>query len=499
MESGPKQLHIFFFPHLAHGHMIPTIDMARLFARQHGVKATIICTPLNAPLFSKVIERDSQRGIEISIRIIKFPSIKAGLPEGCENLGSTTSPEMFNNFYKALGMLQQPLEQLLEECRPNCLVADVMFPWATEVAGKFGIPWLIFHGTSYFAFCVFHSLRCYEPLKTLSVFESFIVPGIPDQIKMTKSQQPSYFRGVDNELTKLTNLSVQSEQTSYGVLVNSFNELEPAYSEHYRKFIVKKAWSIGPVSLCNRDIEDKALRGNIASIDAYECLRWLELKNPNSVLYICFGSKFVFPASQLLEIAKGLEAAGKHFIWVMKEEENINNQEKQEWLLEGFEKRVEGKEQSYNEKLVTDVLKIEVSVGAQECSRSIDARKFILKKEDIERHVNQLMVGEEAEEMRSKAKALKQMARKAVEEGGSSNSDLNALLQELRSCKMKIGLTEIYMLPRMFIWVKLTCQPNALKPMIQLNFALKCDLTNLNSMMHCMRQEEIQTQKFKSS
>ncbi|TXG64245.1 hypothetical protein EZV62_011239 [Acer yangbiense] len=481
MGSGPKQLHIFFFPHLAHGHMIPTIDMARLFARQHGVKAIIICTPLNAPLFSKVIERDSQHGIEISIRIVKFPSIEAGLPEGCENLGSTTSPEMFNNFYKALGMLQQPLEQLLEECRPNCLVADVMFPWATEVASKFGIPRLIFHGTSYFAFCVFHSLRCYEPLNTLSEFESFIVPGIPDQIKMTKSQQPSYFRGVDNELTKLTNLSVQSEQTSYGVLVNSFNELEPAYSEHYRKFIVKKAWSIGPVSLCNRDIEDKALRGNIASIDAYECLRWLELKNPNSVLYICFGSKFVFPDSQLLEIAKGLEAAGKHFIWVMKEEENINNQEKQEWLLEGFEKRVEGKglikkgwapqalildhkaiggfmthcrwnsvlesvtngvpmitwplyaEQFYNEKLVTDVLKIGVSVGTQECSRSIDARKFILKKEDIERHVNRLMVGEEAEEMRSKAKALKEMARKAVEEGGSSNSDLNALLQELRS------------------------------------------------------------------
>ncbi|KAL5790585.1 hypothetical protein ACOSQ2_005473 [Xanthoceras sorbifolium] len=479
MESEPNQLHILFFPHLAHGHMIPTIDMARLFAR-HGVKATIICTPLNAPLFSKVIERDIQHGTEISIQIIKFPSVEAGLPEGCENLGSTTSPEMFNNFYKALGLLQQPLEQLLEECRPTCLVADVMFPWATEVASKLGIPRLIFHGISYFAFCVFHSLRCYEPLNTISDFESFIVPGIPDQIKMTKSQQPNYFRGVEDEQTKLTNLAVQSEKTSYGVLVNSFYELEPAYSEHYRKVIGRKAWSIGPVSLCNRDIEDKALRGNTASIDGDKCLRWLELKKPNSVLYICFGSKFCFPASQLLEIAKGVEAAGKHFIWVMKDEENVNNQDKQEWLLEGFEKRVEGQgliirgwapqvlildhkaiggfmthcgwnsilesvtngvpmitwplyaEQFYNEKLVTDVLKIGVSIGTQECSRSIDAKKFILKKDDIERSVNQLMVGEEAEEMRGKAKALKEIAGRAVKEGGSSYSDLNALLEELR-------------------------------------------------------------------
>jgi hypothetical protein len=42
------------------------------------------------------------------------------------------------------------------------------------------------------------------------------------------------------------------------------------------------------------------------------------------------------------------------------------------------------------------------------------------------------MVGEEAEEMRSRAKKLGETARKAVEEGGSSYSDFNALIEELR-------------------------------------------------------------------
>ncbi|KAJ4716274.1 Glycosyltransferase [Melia azedarach] len=473
MEPGADQLHILFFPHLAHGHMIPTIDMARQFARR-GVKATILSSPLNAPVFYKTIKGDRHLGLEISIHIIKFPSVEAGLPEGCENLASTTSPEMFNNFYKALSWLQHPLEQILEECRPNCLVADVMFPWATEVAGKFGIPRLIFHGTSHFSLCVFHSLRQYETHKNVvSDFESFTVPGLPHQIKMTKLQQPNYFRGVEDEQTKLTNLAIQSELKSYGVLVNSYYELEPAYSEHYRKVIGVKAWNVGPVSLCNVDIESKALRGNTASIDAHECLRWLDLKQPNSVLYVCFGSKFCFPDAQILEIVNALEAGGQQFIWVMKDEE------RQE-MLEGFERRMEGKgliikgwapqmlildheavggflthcgwnsilegvsngvpmitmplyaEQFYNEKLVTDVLKIGVSVGAQECTRSIDAKKFSLKKGDIENALNRLMVGEEAEEMRSRAQVLKEMARKAVEEGGSSDSDINALLQELR-------------------------------------------------------------------
>ncbi|KAJ6932250.1 mediator of RNA polymerase II transcription subunit 15a-like [Populus alba x Populus x berolinensis] len=39
----------------------------------------------------------------------------------------------------------------------------------------------------------------------------------------------------------------------------------------------------GPVSLCNRDIEDKAGRGKEASIAKHECSKWLDSKKPNSV------------------------------------------------------------------------------------------------------------------------------------------------------------------------------------------------------------------------
>ncbi|KAK9286352.1 hypothetical protein L1049_014746 [Liquidambar formosana] len=237
MDSKP--LHIFYFPFIAPGHMIPTIDMARLFAF-HGVKATIITTHLNAPLFSKTIEKDRQLGSEISIRTVKFPSAEAGLPEDCENLNSITSHEMSLIFYKALSLLQQPLEQLLEECRPDCLVADMMFPWATEVAGRFGIPRLVFHGTSFFALCVSDGLMCHQPYKNIaSDSEAFVVPGLPDQIKMTMLHLPNYVReGSKNELSNLMDQSLQAELTSYGIIMNSFYELEPAYTEHYRKVMM---------------------------------------------------------------------------------------------------------------------------------------------------------------------------------------------------------------------------------------------------------------------
>ncbi|KAF9675880.1 hypothetical protein SADUNF_Sadunf09G0079400 [Salix dunnii] len=365
---------------MAHGHMIPTVDMARLFARrgawnqfQVSTKATIVSTSLNAPIFSKTIERDRQLGLDISIHNIKFPSAEGGLPEGCENLSSLTSPDMFPTFLKAIGMLQQPLEKLLEECHPSCVVADMMFPWATEAANKLGIP------------------RRYEPHKGVdSDFEPFVVPGLPDQITLTRSQLPTFIReGTENELTKLMDEISQSIVKSYGVFTNSFVELEPAYSEHYRMEINRKTWHVGPLSLCNRDMKDKAERGNLSSSDEHECMRWLAKKNPNSVLYICFGSYFNHPAAQLLEIAMDLEASGHNFIWV-----------------------------------------IGIGVGAQEWSRC--EQKLIVSKEAIEKAITQLMAGEEAEETRNRAKVLKEMARRATDGGGSSYCDLTAFLEELR-------------------------------------------------------------------
>ncbi|KAL6270451.1 hypothetical protein ACE6H2_027362 [Prunus campanulata] len=178
---------------MAYGHMIPVSDMAKLFAAQ-GVKTTIITTPLNAPTFSKSTRsRKTNSGrIEIEIKTIKFPSQEAGLPEGCENLDSLPTPEFANNFSKALGLLQEPLERLLLEDQPSCLVADMFFPWATDAAAKFGIPRLVFHGISFFALAASDCVRRYQPFKNVSSdSEPFVIPNLPGEIKMTRAQHTS--------------------------------------------------------------------------------------------------------------------------------------------------------------------------------------------------------------------------------------------------------------------------------------------------------------------
>lgn len=67
-----SKLHIFFFPFLASGHMIPMIDIAKLFAAS-GVKSTLLTTPYNEQLFLRSINRTQELGFDISILTLNLP------------------------------------------------------------------------------------------------------------------------------------------------------------------------------------------------------------------------------------------------------------------------------------------------------------------------------------------------------------------------------------------------------------------------------------------
>ncbi|PQQ08346.1 UDP-glucose flavonoid 3-O-glucosyltransferase 7 [Prunus yedoensis var. nudiflora] len=432
---------------MAPGHMKPTIAMAKLFASR-GIKTTIISTPQNVAFFSKTIERSKDSGFEIGVLLLKFPSVKVGLPGGCKCGHMVETREELQKFMKATSLLDQQLVKLLEEHQPNCLVADNCFPWTTDLAAKFGIPRLVFHGINFISLCISqHLIKMDSSTLLKSDSEALLIPDLPYEIKLARTHIPNYLKE-ETELRNFLEWTAETERKSYGVVVNSFYELEPAYADHYRKFLGIKAWHIGPTFLCNKD--------TYASLDEHECLKWLNSKTPNSVVYVSFGSVIKFGDAQLLEIALGLEASGQQFIWVVKKEKSDEGK-KEDWLPEGFEKRVEGRErtcskrvgstvieavsagvpmatwpafsdQFYNEKLVTQILGIGVGVGVQKWELFGGEK---VGKRNIERVVTQIMVGEKAEEMRSRAKRLGELARKSVEEDGSSYKDLNALIQEL--------------------------------------------------------------------
>ncbi|KAF7840817.1 scopoletin glucosyltransferase-like [Senna tora] len=471
-EHNP--LHIFFFPFLAHGHITPMVDLANLFSSR-GLKSTIITTPLNASL---IPQTPTSNDVVLHVKTIDLPYGEAGLPYGCENLGRVAQ-HMIPKFLKATTLLGGPLERAMAESSPDWVVADMMFfPWVARSAAKLGIPTLAFHAVGFFPSCAHECMRSHRPYDDVSSdSEVFVIPGLPGEISMTRIEVADYVMRIEeSEMLEILEESHEEESNSnnnvesYGVVVNSFCELEEDYVYYYRNVLGKKAWHIGPLSLY------KANRGKE---EEHECLKWLDTKKPNSVIYICFGTLSTIPESQLSEISMALEASNQQFIWVVKESKKEEEEEKEKWVLSGFEKRTQGKgliirgwapqvqileheavgafvthcgwnsileavsagvpmitwpeyaEQFYNEKLLTQVLRIGVPVGVKKWTRF---QRDDIKWDAIEKLVKRIMEGEEAEGMRNRAKVLAHKARVAVQKDGSSYSDFNALIQELAMC-----------------------------------------------------------------
>ncbi|XP_073147785.1 scopoletin glucosyltransferase-like [Henckelia pumila] len=463
-----SKLHLFFLPFMAHGHMIPMLDMAKLFTSR-GVKTTMISTLA----FSDPIKKAQESGIDIGLIIITLPNQESGLPEYIQRLDQVTTVDFVRKFVKAISLLQEPVERLIKQHSPDCLVSDTFFPWTTDSAAKFGIPRLVFHGTGYLARCASEQMRLHKPFKNVSSdSETFTLPCLPHQLKFTRTQISPFDlrRRSEGEFAELIFRSREADRRSYGVVVNSFYELESGYADHYKNFLGIKAWNIGPFLLCKDGDKEKGRRGRESAIDEHECLAWLDSKKPYSVVYACFGSMASCTQVQLHEIALGLESSGQDFIWVVRDididdffmpngfEERMRSSEKgliirgwapQMLILDhpsigafvthcGWNSILEGvcagvpmvtwpmfAEQFFNEKLVTEVLRVGVSVGNKRW-RTVAIEG--VGREAVSEAVRRVMA---APEMRDRAMCYREMARKAVDEGGSSYNDLSALIQEL--------------------------------------------------------------------
>ncbi|KAL4592096.1 hypothetical protein LXL04_005079 [Taraxacum kok-saghyz] len=477
-----NQLHFLVIPLASPGHYIPTIDIANLLA-QNGVKVTIVTTPVNALRFGSILDQPIKSGLPIHFLEFPFPSMEFGLPEGCESLDTLPSFSLIGSLLLAYNTLQEKVERYIETLnpKPNCIISDTFLVWPAETAKKFQIPRIIFDGMNCFTQMCNHFLYLTKVYENLGESDSLVLPGLPDRIELKRSQLPIVFNSGSKPVNDFHERIRRSESEAYGVIINSFNELEQGYADEYQKLREGKVWCIGPLSLCYKDVSEKAIRGNNSSIDKNECLKWLDSQKTGSVIYACLGSVSRVEPDQLIELALALEANRNPFIWVVRAGHKTQAIEK--WIdEEGFEERtkergllirgwapqlvilshpaiggflthcgwnsiLEGvcggvpmvtwpqfQEQFLNEKLVVQVLRIGVSVGAQNAVNLGEEEKagVGVKREELRKAVEMVMEdGEEGEERRKRAKEVSKMANKAIEEGGSSHWNMRRLIEDI--------------------------------------------------------------------
>lgn len=225
--------------------------------------------------------------------------------------------------------------------------------------------------------------------------------------------------------------------------------------------------TVGPavpsIYLDKRMEDNKDYGFNMNKVDKTWCLEWLNIKEPNSVVYIAFGSMTDIKSEEMEGMAMALKSIGCNFLWVIKETEKqslpLNFMEETSekgkfvtWcpqlavlshpavgytvthcgansIMEAivFEVPMVGMprfiDQIPNGYFVEEVWKVGVNPKKDE--------EGFYTKEEIERCLRELMYEEKGKDIKENIKKLKQHAKEALSEGGSSDKNIEQFIARL--------------------------------------------------------------------
>lgn len=212
---------------------------------------------------------------------------------------------------------------------------------------------------------------------------------------------------------------------------------------------------------------DKAYSFNLSKPKTTACINWLNDKPKGSVVYVSFGSLAQLSDEQTRELAWGLRGIRFYFLWVLRAseeaklpkhfiEETLEKGLVVDWcpqlevlshnsigcfithcglnsVLEALSLGVpmvampQWTDQHTNAKYVEDVWGLGLRVRPDEYG--------LVKREAVEVCLREVMEGEKGEEIRKNAVKWMKLAREAIDEGGSSDKNIDEFVAKLLETK----------------------------------------------------------------
>ena len=134
---------------------------------------------------------------------------------------------------------------------------------------------------------------------------------------------PSFLRTTDREDIMLNFPMVEAEraQKASAIVLNTFDSLEQEVLNALSSSMLPPIYTIGPLQLL---LSHGPVDNNMDSINTslwkeeLDFLDWLNSKDPDTVVYVNFGSITVMTSEQLVEFAWGLANSDKTFLWVIR-------------------------------------------------------------------------------------------------------------------------------------------------------------------------------------
>uniref|UniRef100_A0A453P558 Glycosyltransferase n=1 Tax=Aegilops tauschii subsp. strangulata TaxID=200361 RepID=A0A453P558_AEGTS len=314
---------VVLVPFPAQGHVTPMLQLARALVAR-GVAATVAVPDFVHRRMGSV---DAVGGVALA-------SIPSGIPDDDEE------PPGFASIAHAMEHhMPAHLEQTLARGQAPgargtaCLIVDVLASWAVPVASRCGVPVVGFWPAMLATFGVVAAIPellskgfisdCDEAKADLQIANNLRV--VPEDLQLgTKELLPWLVGCAASQKSRFAFWLqiLQRAKSLRCLLVNSFpGEAAEEGSRQHGAPRGLRILQVGPLltdGLLDNPHELPAENPSMWQADG-SCMDWLDQQRAGSVIYVSFGS-WVAPIGpvKISELAHGLEATGRPFLWVLK-------------------------------------------------------------------------------------------------------------------------------------------------------------------------------------
>uniref|UniRef100_A0A2P2QLX7 Glycosyltransferase n=1 Tax=Rhizophora mucronata TaxID=61149 RepID=A0A2P2QLX7_RHIMU len=453
MENQSRS-HVIVLTYPAQGHINPLLQFAKRLASK-GLKATFATTPYTV---------NSIRALPS----VRLETISDGFDDG--GFKQASSVESYLESFRKAG--SRTLADLINKSDASgdpvgCIVYDSLLPWALYVAKAFGTYAAVFLTNSASVCSMYWQIDrglLSLPVKQATDETLLSLPGLPP---LGFHELPSFLASPSSNSAYLAAILEKFHNFNKNdwVFCNSFDDLE---SE-----LVRTMMGLWPLVMVGPMVPSAYLDQQIDGDTDYgasfwepaceQCLRWLDTKPSKSVVYVSFGSMAETSAKQVEEIAWGLKASNKPFLWITKESEDklpigFRGPEGETGLVVkwcnqlevlahqsvgcfvthcGWNSTLEGlslgvpmvgvaqwSDQPTNAKFVEGIWKVGV--------RAKKDAEGILTREELEKCIRHVMDGGNRQEIKQNISKWRELAKRTVSAGGSSDRNINQFVAEVK-------------------------------------------------------------------
>ncbi|GJN36788.1 hypothetical protein PR202_gb25684 [Eleusine coracana subsp. coracana] len=324
--------HAVCVPYPAQGHVTPMLNVAKLL-HARGFDITFVNTEYN---HARLIRSRGPAAVA-GIPGFRFTTIPDGLPPSEDNdvtqdiatLCRSTTETCLGPFRRLLAELNDPATG---HPPVTCIVSDVIMGFSIDAALELGLPYVQLWTASAISFLGYHHYRLLmdrglAPLKDVEqLTNGFLdtpVEDVPGLRNMRLRDFPTFIRTTDPDEYMVQYVLRETDRTANAsaLIVNTIDDLEgEAMAAMEELGLARKVYALGPLPLLAHE-DQPTLRSSITLSlwkEKEETLEWLDGREPNSVIYVNFGSITVMTKEQLLEFAWGLANSGKQFLWIVR-------------------------------------------------------------------------------------------------------------------------------------------------------------------------------------